>query len=276
MSLGLEHRLPAEEIQERRGHVQHDVPDCPDAAGPNPIRGLFHVGGVIEAIGGHQGPAGLVYQPHEFPRLASLGGHRLLDEHVASSAEGRRGMLEVQHVRRGDDHAVRVPVVHLEVVLGDVRKVKMGAHALQLRRSQPAGRHELRMRIELHVGDVVLAGPPSRPDYGDARLLPHPCRPELPRFAEQSSVFVPRNRADGSSNETGGGPVHWEGSAGVRARIHGDDFDFRRCPAVFRLTTSRSVSPGTTVAGGARCAHGRSTTRAASYFPASAKVGATR
>ena len=49
----------------------------------------------------------------------------------------------------------------------------MGAHAPELRPAQPAGRYQLRMRILLDVGDVVLAGPPPGPDYRDARLALH-------------------------------------------------------------------------------------------------------
>ena len=126
-------------------------------------------------------------------RLAGIGGpgrHRLLDEHVASPAKGLRRVLEVRDVRRSDDDAVRLEPVHLEVVLGDVGQVEAGAHALELRRSEPADRDQLRPAVLPDVGDVVFAGPPPGPHHRDPRLLLHPCHRELPDTTAQSSASV--------------------------------------------------------------------------------------
>ena len=190
MLRGLEHRLPAEEVEEGGGHVERDMADGADATGPHPVRGLLHVRGVVEAVGGHEGPAGLAGEASELAGIGGPGRHRLFDEHVASPAKGLRRVLEVGHVRRSDDHAIRTAVVHLEVVLGDVGQIEPSTDALELRRAEPAGRDQLRLAVLPDVGDVVFAGPPPGPDYRDARLLLHPCHRELPDTAGQSSVSV--------------------------------------------------------------------------------------
>ena len=161
-----------------------------DAAGPDPVRGLLHVRGVVEPVGGHEGPAALAGEPRERAGIGAPGRHRLFDEHVASPAKRLRGVLEVANVWRSDDHAVRTAVVHLEVVLGDVGQVELATDSLELRRTEPAGRDQLRLAVLPDVGDVVFAGPPPGPDHRDARLLLHPCHRELPDSAGQSSVSV--------------------------------------------------------------------------------------
>ncbi len=129
----LEAARAGEDVAGDRDEAAHRMFQPADRAIRDAPAQRFDLRQVVVAVGDQEMPTGLARERHQRPGLGGVEGHRLLAKHMRSGAERRTGMLEVQLVRGGDDHDVRLPRQHLAVILRPEGEAEMVAHPRELR-----------------------------------------------------------------------------------------------------------------------------------------------
>src|SRR6185437_15465166 len=171
-AFSLLHRLAREEVVERVRHLKDDVLDAPDTPGKAPRPG--DPGLEVPAIGDDDFAPSLGGEPDESARVASFGGHRLLDQHVTAVAKRRARVLEMKDVRRGDDDAVHLDArEHLAVVLEAMSDSEGALNLGELARAKPVDRDDFAVRESLERRNMVGDRPPAGADDSDARWTTH-------------------------------------------------------------------------------------------------------